>query len=134
MQRVKRVALYLRVSTDEQTTANQRRELEAVAAHKGWIVTKVFEDVGVSGAKGRDKRPGFDAMLKAVTRGEVDLVAAWAVDRLGRSLQHLIETLSELQAAKVGSLPASAKPRHIDTEQGWPCFKCWACSRNSSGL
>jgi DNA invertase Pin-like site-specific DNA recombinase len=101
MQRVKRVALYLRVSTDEQTTANQRRELEAVAAHKGWIVTKVFEDVGVSGAKGRDKRPGFDAMLKAVTRGEIDLVAAWAVDRLGRSLQHLIETLSELQAAKV---------------------------------
>ena len=67
------------MSTDEQTTANQRRELEAVAAHKGWIVTKVFEDVGVSGAKGRDKRPGFDAMLKAVTRGEVDLVAAWAV-------------------------------------------------------
>ena len=63
MQRVKRVALYLRVSTDEQTTANQRRELEAVAAHKGWIVTKVFEDVGVSGAYGRDKRPGFDAML-----------------------------------------------------------------------
>ena len=101
MQRVKRVALYLRVSTDEQTTANQRRELEVVAAHKGWILTKVFEDVGVSGAKGRDKRPGFDAMLKAVTRGEVDLVAAWAVDRLGRSLQHLIETLSELQAAKV---------------------------------
>ena len=100
MQRVKRVALYLRVSTDDQTTPNQRRELEAVAANKGWNVVKVFEDKGISGAKGRDKRPAFDAMLKSVTRGEVDLVAAWAVDRLGRSLQHLVETLSELQATK----------------------------------
>src|SRR3954463_13730176 len=73
----KRVALYLRVSTGEQTTKNQRRELEAVAAHMGWTVAAVFEDAGISGAKGRDSRPAYDALLKAVTRRDVDLVASW---------------------------------------------------------
>lgn len=94
----RRVAIYLRVSTDGQTTENQRRELEAVAEKAGWQVVSVFEDVGVSGAKGRDKRPGFDAMLKAVTRREVDMVAAWSVDRLGRSMPDLVSFLSELHA------------------------------------
>jgi DNA invertase Pin-like site-specific DNA recombinase len=65
---MKRVAIYLRVSTDKQTTDNQRRELEAVAARSGWHVVKVYEDAGISRAKGRDKRPGLDAMLKAVSR------------------------------------------------------------------
>ncbi|HWJ86595.1 MAG TPA: recombinase family protein [Pelagibacterium sp.] len=92
----KRVALYLRVSTNEQTTDNQRRELEAVAQRAGWDVVEVFEDAGVSGAKGRDKRPAYDAMLKAVTRREVDMVAAWSVDRLGRSMQDLTAFLGEL--------------------------------------
>ena len=94
----KRVGIYLRVSTDGQTTENQRRELEAVAARSGWNVIKVFEDAGISGAKGRDKRPGFDALLNAVTRREVDMVAAWSVDRLGRSLQDLIGFLNDLRA------------------------------------
>lgn len=94
----KRVALYLRVSTGEQTTENQRRELKAVAERAGWQVVAVFEDAGISGAKGRDKRPGYDAMLKAITRREIDMVAAWSVDRLGRSMQDLIALLSELHA------------------------------------
>lgn len=94
----KRVAIYLRVSTGEQTTANRRRELEAVAKRNGWEIVGRFEDRGVSGAKGRDKRPGFDALLKGVMRREFDLVAAWSVDRLGRSLQHLVETLGDLNA------------------------------------
>jgi len=82
----KRVALYLRVSTGEQTTKNQRRELEAVAAHMGWTVTAVFEDAGISGAKGRDDRPAYDALLKAVTRREVDLVVSGPLRALpGRS-------------------------------------------------
>ncbi len=96
----KRVAIYLRVSTDEQTTANQRRELEAVGRRNGWQIVARFEDKGVSGAKGRDKRPGLDALLKGVTRREFDLVAAWSVDRLGRSLQHLVETLGDLRATR----------------------------------
>lgn len=94
----KRVAFYLRVSTGEQTTANQRRELEAVAAKAGWNVVAVFEDAGISGAKSREHRPGYDALLKAVTRREVDIVAAWSVDRIGRSMPDLVSFLTELHA------------------------------------
>ena len=97
----KRVALYLRVSTGEQTTENQRRELEAVAKQRGWQIVAVYEDKGVSGAKGRDKRPQFDAMLKDAVRGQYDVLAVWAVDRLGRSLQDLVATLSDLHGAGV---------------------------------
>ena len=97
----KRVALYLRVSTDGQTTANQARELRQVAERHGWDVVATFEDNGVSGAKGRDKRPGYDALCKAVARRDVDMVAAWSVDRLGRSLTHLVAFLGELQAKDV---------------------------------
>jgi DNA invertase Pin-like site-specific DNA recombinase len=93
---MKRVAIYLRVSTSKQETSNQRRELEAVAARSGWQIVKVFEDAGVSGAKGRDQRPGLDAMMKAVNAREFDLVAAWSVDRLGRSLTDLLATLQGL--------------------------------------
>jgi DNA invertase Pin-like site-specific DNA recombinase len=99
--REKRVALYLRVSTGEQTTKNQRRELEAAAERHGWTVGAAFEDAGISGAKGRKDRPGLDAMLKAVARREVDLVMAWSVDRLGRSLVDLLATLQELHAKEV---------------------------------
>ena len=96
----KRVALYLRVSTGGQTTANQRRELTAVAKRHGWNVVTIFSDNG-SGADDRKNRPGLDAMLKAVARREVDMVAAWSVDRLGRSLKNLIEVLSDLHAKDV---------------------------------
>jgi DNA invertase Pin-like site-specific DNA recombinase len=96
-----RVAIYLRVSTSEQTTVNQRRELEAVAKRHGWYVVSIFEDAGVSGAKGRDRRPGLDELLKAVARREVDMVAAWSVDRLGRSLTDLLKFLRDLHAKGV---------------------------------
>ncbi len=97
----KRIALYLRVSTSEQTTQNQRLELEAVVQRHGWEVAAVFEDAGISGAKGREKRPGLDAMLKGAARREFDLVAAWSVDRLGRSVQDLVSTLGELHAKRI---------------------------------
>ncbi len=96
-----RVALYLRVSTDEQTISNQRRELRAVAKHRGWSIVETFSDEGISGAKGRDKRPGFDKLLRGATSRQFDLVAAWSVDRLGRSLSDLIAFLSELHAVGV---------------------------------
>jgi len=91
-----RVAFYLRVSTDGQTTENQRLELEKVAKGRGWKIAAVFDDNGVSGAKGREHRKQFDELIKDATRGKFDLVAAWSVDRLGRSLQDLIAFLSEL--------------------------------------
>jgi DNA invertase Pin-like site-specific DNA recombinase len=94
---MKRVALYIRVSTSKQDTDNQRRELSAVAERSGWEIWKVYEDAGISGAKGRDKRPGLEAMMKAVNAKEFDMVAAWSVDRLGRSLTDLLGILQELQ-------------------------------------
>ena len=97
----KRVAMYLRVSTAEQNTSNQRRELKAAAERHGWELVAVFEDAGVSGGKGRRERPGLDDLLKAVTRREFDLVAAWSVDRLGRSLTDLLDVLKELHAKGV---------------------------------
>ena len=95
---MKRVALYLRVSTDKKTSENQRRELAAVAEQRGWEVVAVFEDAGVSGAKGRDGRPQFDSLCKAAVRREFDMIMSWAVDRLGRSLQDLVAFMSELQS------------------------------------
>lgn len=93
---MKRVALYLRVSTDTQTVENQRRELMAVADRLGWHVVIELADEGISGAKGRDQRPGYDRLMQMVTRREIDLIACWSVDRLGRSLQHLVAFLAEI--------------------------------------
>jgi DNA invertase Pin-like site-specific DNA recombinase len=98
---IKRVGLYLRVSTKNgQTVENQRHALtEAIRRRQGWIIADDFTDEGISGAKGRDKRPEFDRLLKEVVRGKIDIVAAWSVDRLGRSLQDLVGFLGELNAA-----------------------------------
>jgi DNA invertase Pin-like site-specific DNA recombinase len=92
----KRLALYLRVSTTEQTVENQRRELQAIAERHGWQVVAEFADEGISGTGGRDRRPAYDRLLKGVARREFDQVAAWSVDRLGRSLQELVVFLGEL--------------------------------------
>src|SRR4051794_21558032 len=98
---MKRVAFYIRVSTFKQDTINQHRELAAVAKRSGWHVVQVFEDSGISGSKGRDKRPGLDAMLKAANAREFDLLAAWSVDRLGRSLTDLLCILQALHDKRV---------------------------------
>jgi DNA invertase Pin-like site-specific DNA recombinase len=82
----------------DQTTANQERELREVAGHMGCDVVKVYKDHGISGAKGRDKRPAFDALCRDATKRQFDMVMAWSVDRLGRSLQDLVGFLSELHA------------------------------------
>lgn len=95
---MRRAALYIRVSTDQQTTDNQERELREIASRTGWEIVQVYRDHGVSGAKGRDKRPAFDALCKDASRRRFDVVMAWSVDRLGRSLQDLIGFLSELHA------------------------------------
>ena len=97
----KRVAIYARVSTDGQTVENQLQELRAVAKRHRWKIIETFTDNGVSGAKGRDQRPAFDALCKGVSRREFDMVAAWSVDRLGRSLQHLVTFLGELHGKNV---------------------------------
>ena len=98
-----RTAIYARVSTDDrQTTENQLRELRATAASRGWEVVAEYVDEGISGAKGREGRPGYDAMLKAVEAGQVDVVAAWAVDRLGRSMIDLVGFLLTVHKHNAG--------------------------------
>ena len=97
----KRAALYVRVSTDSQTVENQIHELRQVAERRGWHVVEVYRDAGISGAKGRDQRPGLDTMLKDASRRRFDIVMAWAIDRLGRSLIDLLGTIQHLEACGV---------------------------------
>jgi DNA invertase Pin-like site-specific DNA recombinase len=97
----KHVAIYARVSTGEQTPDNQLQELRAVAERMDWHVAAEYIDHGISGVKGRHWRPGYDRLYKAVIRRNIDLVMAWSVDRLGRSLQQLLALFSDLQAKGV---------------------------------
>lgn len=97
----KLAALYVRVSTDKQTVENQVRELTRVAKRRGWQVIEIYKDAGISGAKGRDQRPGLDALLNDASRRKFDLVMAWAIDRLGRSLIDLLGTIQHLEACGV---------------------------------
>lgn len=96
-----RTALYLRVSTAEQTTENQRLELVKLAELRGWQVTEVYEDAGISGAKGRDKRPELDRLLKDAAKRKFDRVLVWSVDRLGRSTAQVAVTMEELRSSRV---------------------------------
>jgi len=98
---IKRAALYVRVSTDHQSVENQIRELRQVAERRGWHVAELYRDAGISGAKGRDQRPGLDALLKDANRRKFDVVMAWAIDRLGRSLVDLLGTIQHLEAVGV---------------------------------
>lgn len=97
----KRVAIYLRVSTSAQTTDNQQQALQAVADKSGWQIVGVYSDHAVSGAKGRHERPEFDRLCKDATRQKFDMVMAWSVDRLGRSLQDLVAFLNEMKALNI---------------------------------
>jgi DNA invertase Pin-like site-specific DNA recombinase len=98
---LKRAVIYARVSTNGQTVTNQLRELREVAKRHGWEVVEEYRDRGISGSKGRDRRPQYDRMLTGAMRREFDVIMAWSVDRLGRSLQHLVEFLSEIHAKRV---------------------------------
>src|SRR6516164_1076580 len=93
----KRAAIYVRVSTDKQTIENQLRELHQIARCRGWEVVREYRDAGISGAKGRDARPGLDEMLNDAQRRRFDIVMAWAIDRLGRSLLDLLGTIQTLE-------------------------------------
>ena len=88
---------------------------------------------GISGAKGRDKRPAFDRMLKDATAGKFDMVMAWSVDRLGRSLQDLISFLSELHATG-RDLYLHQQAIDTTTPSGRPCFRCSVYSPSSSAV
>lgn len=96
-----KIAIYARVSTSSQTVENQFQELRSVANRNGWNIVAELSDSGLSGAKGRDQRPAFDELLKRATRREFDLIMVWAIDRLGRSIQHLVGFMNEIQSLGV---------------------------------
>jgi DNA invertase Pin-like site-specific DNA recombinase len=98
---VKRAVLYLRVST----------------VRMGCDIVKVYKDHGISGAKGRDKRPALNALLQDAAKRQFDMVMAWSVDRLGRSLQDLLAFLSELHALRIDLFLYQQGPRHNDTSR-----------------
>jgi DNA invertase Pin-like site-specific DNA recombinase len=108
----KRAAIYLRTSTTGQHTDNQRLELVKIAERRGWVVVEVYEDFGISGAKGRDKRPALDQMLKDANRRRFDVALAWSIDRIGRSLTDLLATIQHLEAVGVDLY---LDQQHIDT-------------------
>ena len=98
---MKKVAIYARVSTDKQTTQNQIDALREVAERCGYQITQIFSEDGISGSKGREGRPALDQLMKSATQRKFDMVMCWSIDRLGRSLQNLVEILNELQAMKI---------------------------------
>ena len=96
---MKKVAIYSRVSTNKQTVDNQKQELERVANQMNWTITGWYEDQGISGSK--SDRPQFNELMKKVVQREIDIVAAWSVCRLGRSLTDLVNFLNQLYSRKI---------------------------------
>jgi DNA invertase Pin-like site-specific DNA recombinase len=97
-----RVAIYARVSTGEQSCESQLHALRLAAERHDWKIIQEFTDEGFSGATGREKRPGYDALLKGIARRDFDKVLVWNIDRLARSMTELLKTLGELKAKGVG--------------------------------
>ena len=96
----KRVVIYARVSTEKQTLENQLSELREVASRNNWeIVDEYLEKV--SGAKGRSQRKEFDRLMKDSVRGRFDLIMAWDVSRLGRSLKTLVEFIDDIHEKNI---------------------------------
>jgi DNA invertase Pin-like site-specific DNA recombinase len=110
-------AVYARVSTLDQEPETQLRELRAFVERRGWQLEEahVYVDKGVSGAK--DRRPALDRLMAAAKQRKVDVVVVWALDRLGRSLRHLVTTLDELGALGV-DLACYTQPIDTTTPAG----------------
>ena len=95
-----KAVIYSRVSTNDQTVDNQLKILREVAEKKGLEVVQEISDEGISGAKGRDEREGFNELIKGSIQKEWDIILVWDVSRLGRSLQHLVSFLDDIHSAK----------------------------------
>ena len=111
---MKRVAIYARVSTDKQQTSNQVLVLKEIAERSGYNIIQIYEDKGISGSKGREDRPALNQMMKDATHRKFDMVMCWSIDRLGRSISHLIEIMNELNELKIDMFFSQ---QSIDTTQ-----------------
>lgn len=98
---MKRVCLYVRVSTERQTTENQIQALREIADRSGYQIVKIYSDDGISGSKGRENRPALNQMMRDAVSREFEIVMCWSIDRLGRSITHLIEIMNELNELKI---------------------------------
>jgi DNA invertase Pin-like site-specific DNA recombinase len=105
--KTKRCCLYLRVSTDEQSTNMQERELRTFANRRGWKIHRVYSDHGASG--GDDKRPALTQLLSDCRSGkhEIEVVLVWKFDRFGRSLRQLVDALELLRSLKIDFVSAT---------------------------
>jgi DNA invertase Pin-like site-specific DNA recombinase len=96
----KRVALYARVSTlAGQSPEMQLVELREYAARRGWQLIEEYVDHGVSGAK--ESRPALNKLMADAKQIRFDVVAVWKIDRFGRSLRHLVNSIAELESLGV---------------------------------
>jgi len=98
----KRVVIYARVSTLDQTVDNQLIELRDHCSKMGWEVIKEYKDEGLSGTLSRDKRPAFNEMIKDGYRRKFELVVCWDISRIGRSMKELIMFLSDMKDRDIG--------------------------------
>ena len=98
VKKMAKVVIYGRVSTSDQTTENQILKLKEIVEINNWDLIDIYIDEGISGTKGRDKRPEFDRLCKDMVRRKFNRILVWDVSRLGRSLQHLVEFLNDVQS------------------------------------
>jgi DNA invertase Pin-like site-specific DNA recombinase len=104
MQKIKRAALYVRVSTSDQSTKAQESELKSYAENRGWVVNEIYSDK-ISGAK--DTRPALQELMAACRQRKVDVVLVWKFDRFARSLKHLVTALEEFKRLGVDFISAT---------------------------
>ena len=120
-----RVAIYARVSTQKQTTENQRLELREVAKRNGWDIVAELADEGISGSKGRRDRPSYDTLLRMIARREIDVLMTWSIDRLSRSTSDLVALMSELETKRI-DFYSHIQAIDSRTSMGKLCFTIFA--------
>ena len=113
--KTQKVAIYVRVSTSGQTVENQERELMAHCQRQGWLVHKVYRDEGFSGAVA--ERPALKEMMADARLGRFNLLAVWKIDRIARSISHLLEVLMELKGLGIGFVSLT-EAINTETAQG----------------
>ena len=98
----RKVAIYTRVSTLDQTVENQLIELRDHCSKMGWEIVKEYADKGLSGTLSRDKRPALNALIKDGYRKKFDAVVCWDISRIGRSMKELVLFLSDMKDRNIG--------------------------------
>ena len=113
--KTQKVGVYVRVSTAGQTVENQERELLAHCDRQGWTVFKVYRDEGFSGSLA--DRPALNELMADARQGRFDFLLTWKIDRVARSISHLLEVLSDMRSLGVGFMSLT-EGINTETAQG----------------